>query len=64
MYEILFQKNIVNNLILNSDNNYFREEEHKKILTKENFIYPSYNKIEKKELKIGKNELPVELLIL
>ena len=64
MYDLLFQKNIMNNLILNNGNSFFREEDHKKILTKDNFIYPNYNRIEKKEIKIGKNKLPIELMIL
>ena len=62
MYDIMIQKNIKSNSILNSEEGYLREETQKKILTKENFLYPNYNKY--KELKITKTDLPIELQML
>ena len=64
MSEHFFEKNIKNNSVLNSENGYFREEEHKNVLTKDNFLYPSYNKTGSKDLKVSKNDLPIELIFL
>lgn len=64
MYETFLEKNIKSNFILNGKCIYTREEEPQKPLTKENFIYPEYNKIGGKDLKLNKTELPIELIML
>ena len=56
------ERNIKLNSVLNSESNYFKEEKHKKILAKENFLYPSCNKNKSKEVKVNKSELPIELI--
>ena len=58
------ERNIKLNSVLNSESNYFKEEKHKKILAKENFLYPSCNKNKSKEVKVNKSELPIELMLL
>ena len=64
IYETFLEKNIKSNLILNGKCIYTREEEPQKPLTKENFIYPEYNKTGGKDLKLNKTELPIELIML
>ena len=59
-----FEKIIKRSSVLNSENKYFKEEEHKTILTKENFLYPNYNKSKSKDVKVNKSELPIELILL
>jgi hypothetical protein len=58
------ERNIKFNSVLNSESNYFKEEEHRKILAKENFLYPNCNKNKSKEVKVNKSELPIELILL
>ena len=64
IYEHTLEKNIKSNSVLNSEKNYLREEEHKKILTQNNFQYPNYNKSASKELKLNKSDLPIEMIML
>ena len=61
--DLALQKSIKYYSLINSENNYSQEDENKFILTKESFQYPNVNKLVKKELKISKGELPVELLL-
>ena len=61
--DLALQKSIKYYSLINSENNYSREDENKFILTKESFQYPNVNKLVKKELKISKGELPIELLL-
>ena len=56
--------NIKSNYILNNENNYSKEEDHAKILSRNTFIYPEYNKIGDKDPLINKNELPIEIIML
>ena len=61
--DLALQKSINYYSLINSENNYSREDENKFVLTKESFQYPNVNKLVKKELKISKGELPIELLL-
>ena len=61
--DLALQKSIKYYSLINSENNYSQEDENKFILTKESFQYPNVNKLVKKELKISKGELPIELLL-
>ena len=61
--DLALQKSIKYYSLINSENNYSREDENKFVLTKESFQYPNVNKLVKKELKISKGELPIELLL-
>ena len=58
------EKIIKCNSILNSQNNYSKEQDHRTILTKKNFLYPNCNKAKSKDVKVNKNELPIELMLL
>ena len=64
MEENIIEKNIKNNYILNNQNYYSKENVQKKILKKENFSYPNYNKSKSKDVKTSKKELPIELILL
>ena len=61
--DLALQKSIKYYSLINTENNYSREDENKFVLTKESFQYPNVNKLVKKELKISKGELPIELLL-
>ena len=63
MYELILEKNIKSNSVLNSVAGYLREDTQKKVLTKDNFIYPKWSDYGK-EVKLTKDDLPLELLIL
>ena len=58
------ETNAKNNLVLNNELNYLKEEESTKTITKNTFIYPEYNKIGNKGVDLNKTELPIELLML
>ena len=58
------ETNAMNNLVLNNELNYLKEEESTKTITKNTFIYPEYNKIGNKGVDLNKTELPIELLML
>ena len=62
------KKNIISkiqkNYVLNSQNYYSKEFDHRKVLKKENFLYPSYNKSRSKDVKPDKKGLPIELILL
>ena len=59
----MIEKNIKCNSILNSVDGYFKKDTQKKVLTKNNFIYPNSSQYGK-GLKLAKDELPIELLML
>ena len=63
MYELMIEKNIKCNSVINSVDGYFKEETPKKVLTKNNFIYPNSSEYGK-DLKLAKDDLPIELLML
>ena len=62
------KKNIISkiqkNYVLNSQNYYSKEFDHRKVLKKENFLYPSCNKSRSKDVKPDKKGLPIELILL
>ena len=58
------ENNIKNNYVLNVENNYSNDEDTKKQITRNIFIYPEYNKMGNKDPCLNETELPIELIIL
>ena len=58
------ETNAKNNLVLNNELNYLKEEESTKTITRNIFIYQEKNKLGNKGIDLNKTELPIELLML